>query len=227
MYKRAIPYFVAVGAVFLLSIFLLDRIFLSPGLTGDGPFYVELHTTEDAPLFLRLDTATTSPLYLNLDMDTATSSPLYVQPPETISVKVFNADYLEPFAIYATFDTAQRNTRLAARSRREGRVQYVNDVNVLFLQKSARTLWPRHARLARGRTFYRALTPSASFSTSITDNRFSTGTRWSLSLSRHTGRPCPFIFFYRLPQVRSVGRFIYRPAAGTLPYRVVAVVPTL
>ena len=133
MYKRAIPYFLSVGAVFLLSIFLLDRIFLSPGLTGDGPFYVELHTTEDAPLYLRLDTAMTSPLYLNLDMDTATSSPLYVQPPETISVKVFNADYLEPFAIYATFDTAQRNTRLAARSRREGRVQYVNDVNVARL----------------------------------------------------------------------------------------------
>ena len=66
------------------------QIVFLPGLTGDGPFYVELHTTEDAPLFLRLDTATTSPLYLNLDMDTATSSPLYVQPPETISVSSFH-----------------------------------------------------------------------------------------------------------------------------------------
>ena len=108
--------------------------FLISGPDGRRAFLCRTpHDRRRAAVFLRLDTAMTSPLYLNLDMDTATSSPLYVQPPETISVKVFNADYLEPFAIYATFDTAQRNTRLAARSRREGRVQYVNDVDVARL----------------------------------------------------------------------------------------------
>ena len=81
-------------------------------------------------------------------------------------------------------------------------------VTTFYFYESPRELCGRVMRVWRAvGHFIAPLPPSASFSTNITDNRFSTGTRWRLSLSWYTGRPCPSIIFYRLPQVRSVARY--------------------